>query len=218
MASVLWSLSAEWIMYLFFPFIFFRLLRLNAASHLLIIIISTFLISILPYIPNLSLNKHGISISNINDMPFNGFNAIIRCIASYFIGISLFELLKISRVQTIVKKINPIHLLIVIFILLALSTTLTPLILISFILLIGSCYLSDQKYALVKNGFLYKIGLYSYSIYIIHRAIKFILNNHIDDFNILNFSSITSTLIISYLTYTFIEKFFNKRIIKTLIN
>ncbi len=214
MVDVFWSLSAEWVLYFIFPFLFFVQNKFNSKwINGFLILASAIGIHLLKY-----MNYHVLTLDGIEDLGFTtlgmarGLVAVYRCILGYVIGISLFKFIEQTDVVTLRKTLKPWFVL-PIFITLFFDNTQT-IVFIGFVALIASCYVNNNLYKYINSGIIYQLGLWSYSIYIIHRAVKSLSQNiigHLSD-NLLatNIIYIILSIGFSYFTYKYIEKYFNK--------
>lgn len=142
-----------------------------------------------------------------------GFVAIFRCFLGYVIGISLFKVLTTININKLKQILKPLYISpIVLFFLL---NDPNYFYLIFFILLIASCYVNNNLYSYINTGAVYKLGIWSYSIYICHRAVMYVMINYFNAENghITKIAAIILSIIISYFTYTFIEKKYNTLIL-----
>lgn len=212
--DVFWSLSAEWVLYLIFPILFFYFNKIkNIYLNLCILLLSITGLYCLKFLPqyaidNFKLVNFGIPYSN--NIPF-GFSAILRCFCGYIIGISLFQLLYEEHSTWLKKFLHPIFVVPICCILFIqhMHYFVIPL----FVLLIASCYINNSEYKIFNSGIIYKLGLWSYSIYVCHRAVMYIVDNNLNISPTLqNILAIVITILLSSLTYNLIEKFFNQKI------
>ncbi len=206
---VYWSLSTEWICYLIFPFMLYLIIRYKIRFEFLIIA-GLFLRFMLPYLPDMFIGSDvpiamGKSAKYL-DIPY-GINSLIRTIASYLlgIGIALFPGIKIKS-NLLIYLIPVLSLL-----LLYTSRGLIAIPLLS-ALMIRQLYTGEKNYIQIflESRIVYFLGNISYSLYIIHYIIHYTVYRH--HFNLVNSEELNSTILIafaillSYFSYTLIEK------------
>lgn len=216
-ANVLWSLSAEWVLYLVFPFVFYVLNKIKFSKvFVLLILLCSVLLFYLKDVNYRVLTSQGIVDLGYTTFDMSrGFVAVFRCFLGYLIGISLYKYLSTTNTERLRDLLNPMYispLLIALF-----FPNSHFFIFCFFVLLIASCFLNDSKYSIINKPLIYKLGLWSYSIYILHKAVKSVLESVIvieqNHFIILNLLSIFMTILLSAITFKWIEKYFNRKIL-----
>ena len=201
---VAWSLSVEFLAYLFFPLLFFLLAKLKHFSYLALFF-SVFLyfyseVSGISYV----LSYDDLSVHSVTqNVSISGSNAIIRCLAGYLLGIGL----ALNRNRIVIPKILQILIIPVGFIisLLNLSIIFTVLIFSTLVLMLGQFSIIDK---LFSNRIMYYLGLISYSIYLNHTLVSSLVTKFFDpnikpEFFLI--VSILITLLLSTFTYYIVE-------------
>jgi len=220
---IFWSLCAEWILYMIFPFLYFFLQK-NKHSYVRVFLILFCLaaIYILPSIGNyiIDLDKGVIIMYQKEDISvIIGLNSIARCFFSYVIGINLFLLIKdynpISYFLTrVLKYIAILGIFVSSF--WGKSAETYVLILICSIILISILYLEKEKVGFILSSkFIYFLGQISYSIYLSHMFILTFLSHVVRKLFPLEYDkslqlcpvilSLILLIPVSYLSYRFIE-------------
>ncbi|WP_314243822.1 acyltransferase [Empedobacter tilapiae] len=212
-----WSLSTEFILYLFFPFILFFIYKIKSKIvDLLLVIISLIFLYKLQCFDTyfISLSKKTIErLPSKNSLEIViGSSAIIRTFITYMLGVMFFK--NIKKIPNIIS--------VCISIILFLSITLDfndIIIYILFFFLIKSLLQNNILSRLMSNKIIYYLGEISYSIYLNHIIVLVALTK----FNpfklnengvIFLLTSITVTLLISIFTYEVIEKKSKKYFLK----
>ncbi|GAL84051.1 hypothetical protein MYP_1279 [Sporocytophaga myxococcoides] len=221
---VFWSLCAEWIMYLIFPFLFSVISNARVGLiNVLLIIVSIIGFYYLPSMNNylLDLNK-GLSVVHPtgNVVIVKGVNSVIRCFFAYLIGINLFFLIKsyynfIANYWIKVLKYFAIgsSFMIPIF---GISAEMYVCLFVCSIILICVLYLeNDNKDPFFASNLIYFLGQISYSIYLCHMFILIFASVLVKTFFPLHYNnsiqiylvigSLVFLIPISYLSYKFTE-------------
>ena len=201
---VYWSLSTEWVSYLLFPFILWSILRYKINGWILIII-SLIIRTTLPYLPYINIGSEPLYKSQEYLDIISGINSLIRTISCYFLGIGIALLPEES-----IKKNNFYVYSIAFFSLALLYTEKAAVLFIPILSAITIKQLYAEKPNIIKSFLetkpIYFLGNISYSLYIIHYMMK---KQNIIQLNSNVFNSlilITISIIISYVSYTLIEK------------
>lgn len=219
-ASVFWSLCAEWWMYMIFPFVYFLLCKLNSNTYIymvLLIVISFVGLYMLPTLNTFYIDNNGIAVKEY-DHQFSvivGINSIVRSLFSYLIGIAIFLITR-DQYKMLDKFLSPKSIYIISGIILSLSLFRNTEIgiIMCFALLIIALYLNKESENFFSSRIIYFLGLISYSIYLIHTTLRFIVTViAMKVFHIpietadLPCMLVASVLLIpiSYLSYTYIE-------------
>jgi len=220
---VCWSLCAEWILYILFPFLFFILQKVESRLIKIVLILVCLIgIYILPIMTNYYIDFYKI-FSKVtptgNLAVVKGINSIIRCFISYVMGINLFLLIKDYKVinYSLVRNMKYVA-VISIFVIsyFEKSAEAYVLLVISSVILISTLYLDYKQLAsFLASKTLYFLGQTSYSIYLCHQFIlifasilakKFFPSDYDDRMQILLvLGSLVILIPISYLSYKFIE-------------
>lgn len=179
--AVFWSLCAEWWMYMIFPFVYYLLSGLNSKGgvYLVLVVIASLVgLYLLPSLNILYLDFNGVSVKDY-DHQFSvilGVNSLVRCVFCYFIGMSLF--LFIGREGSKFDKIlvpKSIYLILGAILMLSLFRKTEIFIVMCFALLIMSLYINKNSGNLFSNRIIYFLGLISYSLYLLHTTLRFII-------------------------------------------
>ncbi|MVM38075.1 acyltransferase family protein [Spirosoma sp. HMF3257] len=208
----IWSLSAEWITYTIFPFIIYFTSKFNRRT---IIYIYPFISFLLLLFISFKLYKLGY-FRVLNVVSLNG---LTRCIAEYLLGISVFYS---SQKQISIKIINLIQGVAALMIILLLFVCYADILIVfaMALLIFGLSYNVGYLHDLLSEKIPYFLGLISYSIYLIHTFFHFTpyyhYSNTDSEYYISRFIAIILTIIISYLTYKYIEipsiKYFTRKL------
>ena len=200
---VYWSLSTEWICYLFFPFFLHAVHRYKISSRNLLLLGIVTRVS-LCFLPEIYFGNGPLSFVSIKflDIPY-GINSLIRTFSGYFIGVGIFYL-----AQNKFLKSNYIILYFVLFILSILipyGLLLTP---VFIALIIKILYHSEDSLIgkFLSSRLLFFLGEISYSLYLIHTIfyyydLEFSKNMYLNDL-----SFVMLSILISTITYYFVEK------------
>lgn len=229
LVDVFWSLSAEWVLYLVFPIIFYFLNKIkNKIFWFGCLIFIPFLLFFLKYMNYIVLTNDGfVNLGFTTVGMARGLVAVIRCFFGYIIGIALFKIFDLIEKEQLRKIFKPIYLLPLGLSILFENSQM--FIYIFFIFLIAICYIKNDEIKFLNGGLWYKLGLWSYSIYLVHRATKYVFVKLIDKFYSSAFSNdlielitinglaITTSIVISIFTYKFIEKYFNKKLLNWML-
>lgn len=195
-----WSLSVEWWIYLFFPFIFRIIFKSNNAIKFLLIVLS---IVILFYIGSREKNfLHGGDL----DIYF-GITPLFRGICDYVIGVIIFFVPQ--RVK--LKNQNMICLIILFLIAILLCIPHTDVVLIELFAMLILTLSKENEFILSRifnNKLVYFLGLISYSMYLTHIFVMDYFKSEFSNqyFYLSCIIQLAIIVAISYMTYRLIEK------------
>lgn len=202
---IYWSLSTEWICYLIFPFMLYVIMRYKIHYGILIMA-GLFLRFILPYLPDMFIGLDvpiamGKSPKYL-DIPY-GINSLIRTVGSYLLGIGIALLPGIR-----IRGNWLIYLIPVAFVFLLYTSRGLIFIPLLSALMIRLLYTGEKNYIqmFLESKVVYFLGNISYSLYIIHYTVckhPFML---VDSENLNSMILIAFAILLSYLSYTFIER------------
>jgi len=155
-----WSISAEWLTYIFVPFLIFIFFRFNTLSRLLTVIFALVCLYSIEY----KFGDFGIR--------YSGWPLYLRCVFEVIIGINIYYLYcKKTVAKRIVRILIPVTILIIFF---SFSITIPHTITIIFFMLL--IYLVAHMHEQDKHWLNFKpliwLGTISYSIYLIHDPVK----------------------------------------------
>jgi len=209
----LWSLSAEWIMYLIFPFLLYGISRIPRKLSIISLPLISFLFLYFIALKLKSLGYYTV----LNIVSING---LTRCFADYLLGIAIF--LVPSRARHVISG-TAAQILTVGLVIASLCLIYTDILVIFFFGLLILLLLEDNGLIskLLGLNILYTLGLLSYSIYLIHYL--FIYTPYMkyashEAIGILyRLASSLFTIILSFFSYRFIElpagKYLRKKLI-----
>lgn len=204
-----WSISAEWIVYIFLPFLLPMIYRLKWAGKISLVILSFFILFML-----LKAN------STLDMTPTLSF---FRCICEATIGIVLYDFYKNNLFsKTLSSNIATNLIFTVSFLTLFYEISHLVTIFIFTLLILSAAY--NQGNSFLSNKYLVFMGTISYSIYMTHWFIQAVLqklsklimgNNFSDNFSltlspIVLLFCIFFVLLTSVITYKVIENPFRK--------
>lgn len=233
-----WSLSTEWWMYMLFPFIVPVFQRLSSLGKVLVFILVATLYAIIRYVISPNVIPFEGAQPTINLTYDFGF---LRCLAGFSLGMLLYVLYE-SKLGFQVLKRDVTFIIISLLILVGLHFGVDELIILSlfpFLILCASFNIGEVKKFLDRRP-LQRLGDWSFSIYMVHIPIVFILYiiqvkknpAHFADFMkmiqappdytmgvIFCVLLVITTLIIASLTYRYVEvparQYLNSRFSKT---
>lgn len=223
--NVSWSLCTEWFLYLLFPFIlikndFFK------KNNFLLILLAVIVFLLAPIFNSQKLYGEGFEYSILELRMSNGSGALLRCLGSYLIGISIYNIY--TNRPKIVMFLSQNWYLIIILLMLFYGINKSDIIVD---LLFGALILAltqiNKITQILSSKILYFLGLISYSIYLNHmiflRFLNFSFKKNIWEENSQNIFIgllvfIFLTIISSWFTYKFLEvpcnKWLNKKLKK----
>ena len=222
--GIFWSLCAEWILYLIFPYLFkisTLLKSVNVFKIILLVCVAVYFVLLI--IPNYAIDfetglvllkrNHSISV-------MQGFNSILRCFLSYAMGISVFFILKANGFFNVNSlKVGYYACLIFFLSLFPIfgenGVTYGILVLCS-LLVVAYLYVQQHNTSFFNNRILYFLGLISYSLYVSHMFILLSLSilakkllgaDFLEQYQpFIVLSSLILVVPVSYLSYIIIEK------------
>jgi len=155
-----WSISAEWLTYIFVPFIILLAFKLNRAVRLLTILACIAGL----YAIELSFGDFGIRHS--------GWSLYVRCVLEVIIGVNVYNIYLENKIASkYFKVIIPIVFLAILGSM-AITLTHTITILLFIVLIYVVAHLNDKDAHWLNNRGLVWLGTISYSIYLIHDPVK----------------------------------------------
>jgi len=210
-----WSVSAEWIINLFFPLLALLCLRRSLKWTLLITVLA---FAILPVITALPVLAHEPKRAGIMDIwNYTSVYPVLRCFADFVMGIMMFRLWKFDGVKKMIARHWLAPSLLTIIILLLMIKDADLWIVALFPLFILSLVSNTNKVSKwIGSKPIYKLGIYSYSIYLIHNQMNYFMldlakqlevwgMNHLlaNGLSMLIFASIV--IVLANLAYHYIE-------------
>jgi len=221
---VFWSLCAEWILYLIFPFLYSILSNTKVGLiNIFLILVSIIGFYVLPSMNNYLVDfNEGLSVVHPtgNVVIVKGINSIVRCFYAYLIGINVFFLIKgyHSFIANSWIKILKYFAVACLFVIpyFRISAEMYVCLFVCSIILICSLYLeNDNKDHFFASKPIYFLGQISYSIYLCHMFILIFASVLAKMFFPLQYNSsiqiylVVGSLVflipISYLSYKFVE-------------
>jgi peptidoglycan/LPS O-acetylase OafA/YrhL len=208
-----WSLSAEWLAYLIFPFLLAIVYKFKSEKWTTACVLLSFGIVLFISLNNSSFLNGFRPLPELNGRldRFTGISAVLRCFSEYIIGISIFKLYakyKDSYSKYYHYAALPCSLLLIV--LLSFHNTDVALVLL-FAILIFSLSTDEGPVAnFFSSGPLYFLGEISYSLYLIHPVLlrvdkffykKLLINNEV----YIGSTFFITIILMSYLSYRFIE-------------
>ena len=217
-----WSISTEWWMYILFPFLVVPFAKFNplgraiatAACVLGYAIITVWLIPLVTFPPEIPFVKPIVADLTINVGYQYGF---FRCLFGFVIGMMIYK----SYQSNFLKKYlsNGYSLLLLVFgFLLCLHFAIPDIFSVLFLpfIILSVAYGSQGINKILNTAILQKIGDWSFSIYLVHQPVFYTLGAFIFYFKIpLQFDIFAAwmsafvliglVLLVSYLTYRFVE-------------
>jgi peptidoglycan/LPS O-acetylase OafA/YrhL len=210
-----WSLSAEWLAYLCFPFLLLLVYKFRSNKWAIACLLMSF--GILTFV---SLNN-STAINGFEPLPslggpldrFRGFSALLRCFSEYIIGIVLYKIyaeyyLKYSKYYHYAAL--PAALLILLF--LFIPNTDVVIVFLFAVLIFSSSTDTGVVAKFLGSAPIYFLGEISYSLYVMHelvlRMIKYLYKHQLSGSHITIVSAtiiVLLLLLLSYLSYRFIE-------------
>ena len=201
-----WSLSAEMVMYILYPFFIKIYTNLPDKSLCLITIFSLISLYIISKIQPIYL-LHGVKIQKIDWIsPWYGVTAVIRCFANYIIGLGLFRMFE--------KKIKIKNNVILILTLSCLTSLIKrEYYVITIFLSIFLIYGLTEKNTFSRfcaSKIIYFLGKISYSIYLWHLLVFYSMGQYFKPLSLTDYvefylTCLAITILLSYITYELIE-------------
>jgi peptidoglycan/LPS O-acetylase OafA/YrhL len=168
-----WSLSTEWWMYMLFPFVVPVLLRLSSPGKILVFMLVAALYVIIRYVisPNV-MPMEGMS-PTINLTYDFGF---LRCLAGFSLGMLLYVVYE-SQLGIAILKRDVTFVIIFLLILTGLHFGVDEFVILSLFpfLIICGCFNNGHVKQFLDTRPLQRLGDWSFSIYMVHVPIIFIL-------------------------------------------
>jgi peptidoglycan/LPS O-acetylase OafA/YrhL len=180
-SGVFWSLCAEWWMYMIFPFVFYFLNKSNSKNTMYIVAVAFAALLglyILPFFNIYIIGSNGFVVKEM-DYQFSviyGINSMFRSLLCYLLGIALFFLITNEKVR--LDKLfgaKSIYIILSSIILLSFFRNTEIFIIVCFALLIMSLYVNKNLDNLFSKKIIYFLGLISYSLYLLHTTLRFII-------------------------------------------
>ena len=217
-----WSISTEWWIYMLFPFLVVPFAKLNPLGRAIVAaacvvgyaIITVWLIPLVTFPPEIPFVKPIVADLTINV----GYQyGIFRCLFGFVIGMMIYK----SYQSNFLKKYlsNGYSLMLLTFgFLICLHFAIPDLFSVLFLplIILSVAYGSQGINKILNTTILQKIGDWSFSIYLVHQPVFYTLGTFIFYFKIslqfdiftawiFSFALIGLILLVSYLTYRFIE-------------
>ncbi|WP_158824748.1 acyltransferase family protein [Mucilaginibacter lacusdianchii] len=203
-----WSLSAEWVIYLIFPFIALALNKYCSGSRNIITALAGVVILI--------LFRFDLNILDLSYHPFNGLQPIMRCLGNYILGIYAYQMVTSKAINKqpikILTSITAIGIIVLLF-----CNVPHAFFSLLFPIFIGLLYLDTGVVSrFLSSKIVYFLGLISYSLYLIHQfvlrfkgnALNILGHTHLNQTNKLlafNIMFIVTIVTLANLFYNFIE-------------
>ena len=214
---VAWSISTEWAAYLLFPLLATSILRGRASNLCILIAISAASIAALAH-----NNSHFMGSTEtggygpLDITRFDSFGPLVRCIASFSLGIVAYRLRGVSSVRKWLGNSKASMLLCIAAVSAACIPGTDPYVVMIFPALVASLSLQTSTVSMFLSGkAAYSLGLWSYSIYLVHRPfgpIQAVIAEQLSTFLPWGASILASgltlavVLVVSATTYATIEK------------
>lgn len=160
-----WSISAEWIMYFFFPFLLQPLIRLQKQSFVFV--------AILALIPLIIVEWHFGDLG----LHYAGWPMLVRCLCEATLGILAFRCYQMGMLSQLASARLLLPVLILNLSILAIPVPGVPSVAGFFWLVLCASRLPQQNHHLLNHPLLVYLGKISYSIYLVHWLMMDILKD-----------------------------------------
>ncbi len=169
-----WSVSAEWVANLFFPFFAFLCLRRSWFLVGLITIISFVTLPVLVHLPALIDEPKRAGLLDIWN--YGTVYPVVRCVADFVLGIVVFRVSQVSWVKQWISS-NWIAPVLVVLILVFMSIQQADLWIVSLFPLLVLVLIPNTNLIsrFVGSKPIYRLGEISYAIYLIHNQMNYFI-------------------------------------------
>ncbi|WP_411754020.1 acyltransferase family protein [Serratia sp. (in: enterobacteria)] len=169
-----WSVSAEWIASLLFPFLAYLFYRYNWRAVLSLFFVAILALPLITIAPELIQQPKRAGIMDI--WHYGTYFPVLRAVAGFIIGMAIFRFSQIRWVMELTFK-SWFNLSILSLILFSLMFKNADLITVSlFPLLVLGLTNNDSKVTkTIGSPIIYRLGVLSYSIYLIHNQLNYFM-------------------------------------------
>ncbi|MEQ5052884.1 acyltransferase [Klebsiella michiganensis] len=211
-----WSVSAEWVASILFPFISFLFQRYGWKLILLFFVVS---ILVYPFIAIAPALIHEPKRSGIMDIwHYETIYPVIRAVAGFIVGMVLFNISKLDIVMKIIMAPG-LSLCMLLFIIFSMTFKNADFIIIALFPIFVLSLVNEKSLVgrLMSSKLIYRLGVLSYSIYLIHNQLNYfmliikshILSEGINEQGATILSCILFaliTILLSEITFRYVEK------------
>ncbi|HOY18622.1 MAG TPA: acyltransferase [Haliscomenobacter sp.] len=224
-----WSISTEWWAYMIFPFLVRPLMKLNALGRVMVVLlcfagyvsIMFFFVPLVTLPPELSffVPPAGYPKDSLNVAFQFGF---LRCLFGFVLGMMMYRGFEMNWGKKVLGN-GYTMLILTLGLFLSLHFAMADVITVSFFpfLLLSGAYGSKAIDRIFTNKALQRLGDWSFSIYLVHQPLLYLITNILIYTQVTNLEApvkpdpltswiicivfIALTLLVSFLTYRFLE-------------